>query len=261
MNKIFVQDLLGWLDQQLKPALFQDYAPNGLQVQGKPEIKKVITGVTASAQLLQIAADKGADAVLVHHGWFWKGENPCVVGSKFRRMELAIRHGLNVIGYHLPLDAHPEWGNNAQLARVLGLVPDRADDGSGQPVVFGRGGLIWSGTLPPGMQTLGELGTQIETTLGRRPLLIGNSERPLQRIAWCTGGAQGMFEEAIARGVDVYLTGEASEQVYHQAVESGVAYIGAGHHATERYGVQALGQAVAAHFGLDVEFVDLPNPV
>lgn len=261
MNKILVQDLLGWLDLQLKPALFQDYAPNGLQLQGKPEIKKLITGVTASARLLEIAGEKQADAVLVHHGWFWKGENPCIVGSKFRRVELAIRHGLNVIGYHLPLDAHPEWGNNAQLARVLGLIPDRAEDGSGAPQVFGKGGLIWSGRLPPELQTMPALGAHIAKRLGRTPLLISNSDKPLQRIAWCTGGAQGMFEEAIARGVDVYMTGEASEQVYHQALESGVAYIGAGHHATERYGVQALGQAIADKFGLDVEFVDLPNPV
>lgn len=261
MNKILVQDLLGWLDLQLKPALFQDYAPNGLQLQGKPEIKKVITGVTASARLLEIAADKGADAVLVHHGWFWKGENPCIVGSKYHRVELAMRHGLNVIGYHLPLDAHPEWGNNAQLARVLGLIPDRADDDSGQPVVFGKGGLIWSGRLPPDVPTLEVFGQRIEAALGRPALLIGNSNRPLRRIAWCTGGAQGMFEDAIARGVDVYLTGEASEQVYHQALESGVAFVGAGHHATERFGVQALGQAIERQFGVEVEFVDLPNPI
>ncbi|ETF03077.1 metal-binding protein [Advenella kashmirensis W13003] len=261
MNKILVQDLLSWLDLQLKPALFQDYAPNGLQLQGKPEIKKVITGVTASARLLEIAAERDADAVLVHHGWFWKGENPCIVGSKFERVALAIRHGLNVIGYHLPLDAHPQWGNNAQLARVLGLVPDRVDDGSGLPSVFGRGGLIWSGQLPPQVQTLSDLGHTIEAVMGRKPLLIGNTDRPLRRIAWCTGGAQGMFEEAIDRGVDVYLTGEASEQVYHQAVESGVAYVGAGHHATERYGVQALGEAIAQQFGVNVEFVDIDNPV
>lgn len=261
MNKILVQDLLSWLDLQLKPALFQDYAPNGLQLQGKPEIKKVITGVTASARLLEIAAERDADAVLVHHGWFWKGENPCIVGSKFERVALAIRHGLNVIGYHLPLDAHPQWGNNAQLARVLGLVPDRVDDGSGLPSVFGRGGLIWSGQLPPQVQTLADLGHTIEVVMGRKPLLIGNTDRPLRHIAWCTGGAQGMFEEAIAHGVDVYLTGEASEQVYHQAMESGVAYVGAGHHATERYGVQALGEAIAQQFGVNVEFVDIDNPV
>ena len=261
MNKILVQDLLSWLDLQLKPALFQDYAPNGLQVQGKPEINKVITGVTASARLLEIAAEKGADAVLVHHGWFWKGESPCIVGSKHQRVALAIRHGLNVIGYHLPLDAHPLWGNNAQLARVLGLVPDRDPAGGDAPVTFGRGGLIWSGRLPAGVDTLGQLGQRIAQELGRAPLLIGNTEQLRQRIAWCTGGAQGMFEEAIAQGVDIYLTGEASEQVYHQAMESGVAYIAAGHHATERYGVQALGQAVAAQFGVEVEYVELPNPV
>src|SRR5690606_25316157 len=187
------------------------------------------------------------DAVLVHHGWFWKNEDPVVRGPKRKRLALALGHGLNVFAYHLPLDAHPTLGNNAQLGRVLGFEPDR--DADGNPVCCGPGDLIWLGRSPGG-PTLEALGGRLCNALQRPPLLVGNLQQKIHRIAWCTGGAQGMMQAAVDAGVDAYLTGEASEPTFHLAQETGTAFIGAGHHATERYGVQALGQAIANEFGI-----------
>lgn len=239
-------------------ARFKDYCPNGLQVEGKTHIRRIVTGVTASEALLRAAIDLQADAVLVHHGWFWRGEDPRVRGPRRTRMRLVLENELNLFGYHLPLDAHPELGNNAMLARKLGLAPER--DGQGQPITFGPDKLVWSGSAP-GLATLGELGARVAQVLDRQPLCVGDPDTPIHRVAWCTGGAQGMLADAVDAGVDAYLTGEASEQTTHLAREAGVGFISAGHHATERYGVQALGEALAMHFGIDVLFVDIDNPV
>ncbi len=258
MNQISTQQLADWLDATLQAQRFKDYCPNGLQVEGKANIRHIITGVTASQALLEAAIEKNADAVLVHHGWFWKNENPCVRGPKRARLESALRHGLNLFAYHLPLDAHPTLGNNAQLALRLGFTPDR--DAEGHPAVCGPDGLIWLGRCDP-PRTLEALGASICKNLQREPLIVGNMQQKIERIAWCTGGAQSMFEAAAAAGVDAYLTGEASEPCFHLARETGTAFIAAGHHATERYGVQALGRAVAEAFGIRVEFVDIDNPV
>ncbi len=258
MNQVSTRQLAAWLDSTLQAQRFRDYCPNGLQVEGRTEIRHIITGVTASQALLEAAVERGADTVLVHHGWFWKNEDPCIRGPKRRRLSLALQHDLNLFAYHLPLDAHPVLGNNAQLARVLGLVPDLDEDG--KPVTCGPDGLIWLGRCPA-MPTLGDLGAHICKALQRQPLIVGNTQQKLARVAWCTGAAQGMMEAAIAAGADAYLTGEASEPTFHLATETGTGFIGAGHHATERYGVQALGQAVAETFGIKVEFVDLDNPV
>ncbi|WKU19403.1 Nif3-like dinuclear metal center hexameric protein [Advenella alkanexedens] len=258
MSEIFTQDLVKWLDENLKPHLYQDYAPNGLQVQGRSVIKKVITGVTASQALLEKAIEYQADAVIVHHGWFWKNEDVRILGAKYQRIALAIKHDLNIIGYHLPLDAHPEWGNNRQLAKVLDLQPFYEDD---QPQTCGRNGLVWQGSVVTGETTLADLGVLISQRLEREPLLIGDTDKVIRKVAWCTGGGQGMFQDAIDAGVDVFITGEASEPVYHMARESGVAFIAAGHHATERYGIQALGNALVDRFGIAATFVDIPNPV
>ncbi|MDY0273509.1 MAG: Nif3-like dinuclear metal center hexameric protein [Advenella sp.] len=258
MSEIFTQDLVKWLDENLKPHLYQDYAPNGLQVQGRPVIKKVITGVTASLALLETAIEYQADAVIVHHGWFWKNEDVRILGTKYQRIALAIKHDLNIIGYHLPLDAHPEWGNNRQLAKVLDLQPFYEEN---QPLTCGRGGLVWLGSVLTGEITLEDLGVLISQRLEREPLLIGDTHKMIKKVAWCTGGAQGMFQDAIDAGVDAFITGEASEPVYHMARESGVAFIAAGHHATERYGIQALGNALVDRFGIASSFVDIPNPV
>lgn len=257
MKQIPTRQLAEWLDSTLQIHRYKDYCPNGLQVEGKDTIGRIITGVTASQALLDVAVQQGADAVLVHHGWFWKNESPVLRGARRRRIATALQHDINVFAFHLPLDAHPELGNNAQLGRLFGFEPDR--DADGAPATFGPGDLIWRGRCAP--STLGELGARVGRALGRDPLVLGDPERPVRTVAWCTGGAQNMMEAAIESGVDVYLTGEVSEQNFHMANESGTAFIAAGHHATERYGVRALGEAVAREFGVNVEFVDLDNPV
>lgn len=257
MNQVSTRQLAEWLDDALQTQRFKDYSPNGLQVEGRDTIGHIITGVTASQALLDAAVQHNADAVMVHHGWFWKNENPVLRGAKRQRIATALRHDLNIFGFHLPLDAHPVWGNNAQLALRLGFEPDRNEDGS--PVNFGPSDLIWRGSCQP--CSLEELGGRVAAALGRPPLVLGKADKPIRTVAWCSGGAQGMMEAAIDSGVDVYITGEASEQNFHMAHESDTAFIAAGHHATERYGIQALGEAVAQEFGVRVDFLDLDNPI
>lgn len=258
-------ELERWLAQQLQVSRFRDYCPNGLQVAGKRRIHKLITGVTASLAFLEQAVARQADAVLVHHGWFWKNDDPRVVGMLRARLGLVIQHDLNLLAYHLPLDAHPVWGNNAQLARVLGLVPDAAPASAAQgaglvPRTLGDDGLLWVGSMP-GVQTLAEFGQRVQQRLGRAPLVVGDPRADVGRVVWCTGGAQGYMAQAIEAGASVYLTGEASEYNTHLARETGTAFVAAGHHATERYGVQALGQAVAEALAITVEHIDIDNPV
>ena len=240
-----------YLNQLLDVAQVRDYCPNGLQVEGRSEVRKLISGVTASFDLLQAAVAAGADAVLVHHGYFWRGENPCLTGMKRRRIALLMESGISLLAYHLPLDAHLELGNNTQLGRRLGFIE------TGR---FGEQGIAVQGTLPQAM-TLKDLRINIEHLLSRKALVIGDEAKPVQRIAWCTGAAQNYFDEAIHLGVDAFVTGEISEQTVHAARESGVAFIAAGHHATERYGVQALGEHVAQKFGIAHQFIDVDNPV
>lgn len=257
MSKVDSHVLAAWLDDTLQAARFKDYCPNGLQVEGRSEVGHIITGVTASEALLRIAVERGADAVLVHHGWMWRNEDRRVIGTRRTRMALALKNDLNLFAYHLPLDAHPTLGNNAQLARVLGLEPERRDDGA--PRTCGPDNLVWLGAAPD-VATLGQLAARIQQRLGRQPLVVGNPDQPVARIAWCTGGAQGYIDQAIAAGVDAYLTGEVSEQTVHSARENGITFIAAGHHATERYGVQALGRYLAERFGIEHRFIDCPNP-
>jgi dinuclear metal center YbgI/SA1388 family protein len=250
-------ELLHWLNDTLHPERFRDYCPNGLQLEGRETIRHIITGVTASQALIDAAAERGADTVLVHHGWFWKNEDPCVRGMKRRRLARALQANLNLLAYHLPLDAHPMLGNNAQLARVLELKPHHGEDG--QPLTCGPENLVWLGQLPQPV-SLGTLASRIEHRLARTPLLVGDPAKTVHTIAWCTGAAQGMIDAAVAAGADVYLSGEISEPTFHAATENDIAYVAAGHHATERYGVQALGNAIAQHFGITVEFLDIDNP-
>jgi dinuclear metal center YbgI/SA1388 family protein len=258
MNQVSTHELATWLNTTLQPQRFKDYCPNGLQVEGNSTVSHIITGVTASQALLEEAVRRKADAVLVHHGWFWKNEDPCVRGQKRKRLALALQHGLKIFAYHLPLDAHPILGNNAQLGNVLGFVPER--DGDGEVLTWGPEGLIWLGRSNAPM-TLEQLGQHVCNTLQRTPLVVGNTQQLVGRVAWCTGGAQGMMQAAIDAGASVYLTGEASEPAFHLANESGVGFISAGHHATERYGVKALGEAIARQFGIRVDFIDLDNPI
>jgi dinuclear metal center YbgI/SA1388 family protein len=245
------EELADYLDRLLQPANFRDYCPNGLQVEGRAEIRRVVAGVTASQALLDAAVARGADAVLVHHGWFWKGEDGRVTGIRRRRLGTLLAHDISLFAYHLPLDAHPELGNNAQLAARFGWQPEGR---------FGEQDIGWLGRCVDGA-TAGSLAAALTAGLGRAPLLLGDAARPVRRLGWCTGGAQGWFEQAIALGVDAFVSGEVSEQTTHLARESGVAYLACGHHATERYGVAALAAHLAEHCGLECEFVDIDNPV
>jgi dinuclear metal center YbgI/SA1388 family protein len=247
-------ELADYLGRRLDITRFRDYCPNGLQVQGRPGVSKVITGVTASVALIEEAIRQNADAILVHHGYFWRGEDARVIGTKHQRLKLLLAHDINLFAYHLPLDMHPELGNNAQLARVLGL------QSTGR---FGENDLGWLGEVEEaaGIKTVADLAVSIEARLGRAPLVIGDTSLPAKRLAWCTGAAQNMLADAIAAGAAVYLSGEISEPTVHLAREAGACYLSCGHHATERYGVQALGKDVAQRFGIAHEFIDIPNPV
>ncbi len=245
------EELRAYLDTLLDAARFRDYCPNGLQVEGRARVRRIVCGVTASQALIDAAIDRGADALLVHHGWFWNAEDGRITGFRKQRMARLLAHDINLFAYHLPLDAHATLGNNAQLARHLGwMVTGR----------FGEQDIGFVG-VPPAPTIAGDLLRQLEQVLGRAPLLIGDPERKLARIAWCSGGAQGYFEAALATGADVFVSGEISEQTVHLARETGMAYIAAGHHATERHGVMALGEHLAEKFGIACEFVDIDNPV
>lgn len=250
---VSVKTLVASLDELLSPSAFNDYCPNGLQVEGRPSVTRLVSGVTASQALIDRAIELQADALLVHHGFFWKGESPALVGMKYRRIQALIQHGINLIAYHLPLDAHPLYGNNARLAALLDIEV--------------------AGSLEPGnIRSVGNIGRlakalsaeqfcrQVAEVLGRDPILVAAGEHPITTIGWCTGAAQGYIEQAAALGVDAYLSGEISEPTVHSARESGVHYIAAGHHATERYGVQAVGEHLAEQFGLDHQFVDIDSP-
>lgn len=238
----------------LEPDRFRDYCPNGVQVEGAAEVSKIISGVTASQALIDTAIEQGAQAILVHHGYFWKGESPRVVGMKRRRLKALLENNISLIAYHLPLDAHPQLGNNAQLASLLELTVEQGlEPGNDRSIgLFGRLAKPMSGA---------EFARHIEQKLGRTPLHIAGCEGEISRVAWCTGAAQEMIEQAVSLGADAYLSGEISEPTVHSAREMGIHYYAAGHHATERYGVQALGDYLSEQLGIEHRFVDIDNPV
>ena len=243
-------DIDTWLRELLAVDRFKDYGPNGLQVQGRPTVRRVASGVTASLAFIDAALEAGADTLLVHHGLFWRGQDGRLTGWLRERVAQLIRHDLNLFAFHLPLDAHPRVGNNAQLALRLDLQAD---------ATFGEQSL---GVIGPAgaLDDLQRLTAQAAKALGREPLVIAGDGRRLSRIAWCTGGAQSYFEAAVAAGADAYLTGEISEPQAHLARETGVAFLACGHHATERFGAPALGAELAVHFDLEHLFIDVPNP-
>lgn len=243
--------LLDYTNQLLDPARFSDYCPNGLQVQGRAEVNLLVSGVSASLAFIEQATEAGADAVLVHHGWFWKNEDARVIGTKHTRLKFLLERDISLIAYHLPLDAHAELGNNVQLAQRLGFELQGW---------FGQQNIAAYGRLPRAMSLQG-LSEHVQTVLDRAPFVVGEADKKIQTIAWCTGAAQDYLSQAVELGVDAFLTGEVSEQTVHLARESGVAFIAAGHHATERYGVQALGQHLAENFGLKHIFIDVDNPI
>jgi dinuclear metal center YbgI/SA1388 family protein len=235
----------------LQTNLFKDYCPNGVQVEGRAEVRRIATGVTASQQVLEEAIEWGADAILVHHGYFWRNEDATIVGIKKNRIAELLRNDVSLLAYHLPLDAHAELGNNAQLGKLLGLTEQGR---------FGEQNIACTGSLAQS-QTLAQLSLRIGDVLQRIPQVIGEDAKQIRTVAWCSGAAQGYFEQAVAQGADAYITGEVSEQNYHLANETGVAFIAAGHHATERFGIQALGNHLAAQFGLEHRFFDQANPI
>lgn len=243
-------ELDGYLTALLETARFQDYGPNGLQVEGRAELHKIVSGVTASLALIEAAIAAQADAVVVHHGLFWKGQDGRLTGWLKQRVERLLAHQINLFAYHLPLDAHSVFGNNAQFGNRLGLKADAR---------FGNQEL---GCVASLQQTLNlkDLSALLQNQMQRAPTLVAGDGRPLRRVAWCTGGAQGYFEGAIAAGADVYITGEISEPQAHLAAETGVAFIACGHHASERFGAAALGQHVAERFGLTHQFIEIDNP-
>ena len=246
-----LSELNRYLTQLLQPERFSDYCPNGLQVEGKREVGKIVTGVTASLALLERAQSANADAILVHHGYFWRGESPLVTGIKMRRLKFLLANDLSLFAYHLPLDAHPKIGNNVMLGELLGLkITGWLED---------KNMIAWS-TLehPQALQTFADM---ISAKLNRQVQLVGDLNKTVQTVAWCTGAAQGYIEQAINADIDVFISGEISEQTVHLARESNTAYIAAGHHATERYGIQALGEYLAENLPIQHEFIDVNNPV
>jgi len=247
------QQLQQSFDQLLEPGRFKDFGPNGLQVEGKGEVRRIVSGVTASRALIEAAVHAGADAIFVHHGLFWRGQDGRVTGWMKQRLALLLAHDINLYAYHLPLDAHPELGNNAQLGQRLGLQPQGR---------FGEQDLGWIGGRADGGEfaDAAALARQAEQALGRSVTLVAGGAGPVRNIAWCTGGAQGFFEAAIAAGADAFITGEISEPQAHYARECGVSYLACGHHATERYGAPAVAAHVAAELGLEHTFIDIDNP-
>ena len=247
-------ELLSYLETLLEPNRFQDYCPNGLQVEGQDQVKVLVTGVTASQALIEAALDVGADTILVHHGYFWRGEDPRLIGVKQKRLKQLLVNDVNLLAYHLPLDAHPSLGNNAQLSELLEFEVDGRISGTGDPA------LALCGCLPEAM-SVPELADHLRQKLEREPLVIQAHDRPITTIGWCTGAAQGYIQQAAELGLDAFLSGEISEQTVHLARELGINYFAAGHHATERYGVLALGEHLAQQFDLQHQFIDIDNPV
>jgi dinuclear metal center YbgI/SA1388 family protein len=249
-----LQTLVNYTNNLLNIEQFNDYCPNGLQVQAESEFKKLLGGVTASRDLVEAACDCQANAILVHHGYFWKGENPTLTGMKYERISRLIQADIALLAYHLPLDAHPLYGNNAQLGKLFGIEID------GWFANVGGADIACYGQLEQPLSCT-DFATFLHNKLGRAPLSIQGHEREIRRIGWCSGAAQGYLEEAAALNLDAYVSGEVSEHTYHAARELGINYFAAGHHATERHGVMALGSHLADHFNIEFEFLDLQNPV
>lgn len=243
-------ELIAQLNNLLHPEFFKDYAPNGLQVQGKEEIRRIVTAVSATQNVIDRAIEFQADALLVHHGWFWKNENPTVTGTKYKRLKSILSADMNLIAYHLPLDAHETLGNNAQMAKLL-----KAEDVSGGQ----EGSFVWSGTIKP--CSVRDLASLLSQVLNRQALVLGDESLEVSRIAWCSGAAEDFFESAIAMGAQAYISGEATERTTHMARESGVPFLVCGHHATERLGIQALGTWIQENLALECLFVDDGNPI
>ncbi len=250
-----LQELVDYTNNLLDVNSFADYCPNGLQVEGAADVRVLVSGVTASMALIEAAQAEGADAMLVHHGYFWKGENACITGMKRARLKQLLEADISLLAYHLPLDAHGELGNNTQLARVLGIEPLGQFGNPGEPLQLAR-----YGQLPRPLDAAACC-EHIEQSLGRAPLHIPGSAVEIRSVGWCTGAAQSYVDAAAALGLDAFISGEISEQTVHVAREAGIHYFAAGHHATERFGACALGEHLATRFDIRHRFIDIDNPV
>lgn len=251
------EQLLYTLNELLSPHLVKDYCPNGIQVEGKADIHHIVTGVTASQALIDAAISLKADAMVVHHGYFWKNEPYPIVGIKKRRIAALLQHNINLFAYHLPLDIHPSLGNNAQLAKVLGIINVSAVSHISPQAI------VMQGDLPTAISHQ-ELNHKLGAALSREVLSVGNKTH-IKRLAWCTGGGQGFIDELFNANsehadIDAFISGEISEQTTHSARELGVDFYAAGHHATERYGIKALGEYLAENYDIKVSFIDIDNP-
>lgn len=246
-------ELTRLLAQELQTERIRDYCPNGLQVEGKAGISRIVTGVTASQALLDAAVAVNADAVLVHHGYFWKNETPQITGMKKRRLQTLLANDINLFAYHLPLDVHPQLGNNAQLGKLLNVLQCRPV-AAVEPI-----GVLMAGELEQ-LTRVEQIASKLTDSLGRDVMLHAASDKPVKTLCWCTGGGQGYIEQAAAAGADLFITGEVSEQTIHVSRELGIHFIAAGHHATERYGIKALGEFVAQQLDVQVQFIDIDNP-
>lgn len=251
---VSLKTLVDYCNQSLSVDRFRDYCPNGLQIEGRTEVAQIVSGVTACQALIDAAIEQRADLILVHHGYFWKGEAQPLVGIKRNRIKALLENDISLLAYHLPLDAHPVWGNNVQLGKRLGIEIDAGLEPD-NPLSIGN-----LGSLKDEMDAVA-FAQHCAQVLQREPLLISGGDRPVKRVAWCTGSAERMIEDADAQGADLFISGEISEPVVHYAREAGIHYLSAGHHATERYGVQALGEHLADKFSLGYQFIDIDNPV
>jgi len=249
-----LKDLEAELKILLRPEQFNDYCPNGLQVEGRKDVSKIVSGVTACRELIDAAEENGADVLLVHHGYFWRGEDQTITGLKKARIESLVNSGISLLAYHLPLDVHQQLGNNAQLGKLLGIdISGELGKRNNHPM-----GLSGEFSEPVSCQALQKL---LSEKLGREPLVVPGKSEQIETVAWCTGAAQDYIQLAIDAGMDAYITGEVSESTFHMARESGIHFFSAGHHATERYGVQAVGEYLAEKFGIEHQFIDIDNPV
>ncbi len=249
MNNLELEKIIS---QKLDSDAIKDYVPNGLQIEGKTTVKKIITGVTASLELIDVAIEKGADALLVHHGYFWKSETPLIRGMKYQRIKRLIESGLNLYAYHLPLDLHSELGNNAQLGKMWGI--------QNIAPISEQNKLVLTGDLATEMDIV-SFANMVEKSLGRAPFVEASGPQLIKRIAWCSGAAQDALEEVANAGFDAFITGEVAERTIYIARELGIHFLAAGHHATERDGVKSLGIWLQENHGLDVEFIDINNPI
>jgi dinuclear metal center YbgI/SA1388 family protein len=248
-----LHELAAYCDNLLDIEAVQDFSPNGLQVEAGSTVSRIVSGVTACQALLDESVAAEADLVLVHHGYFWKGEDPCLVGMKGRRVATLFNHGISLLAYHLPLDRHPTLGNNAGLAEALGVAQTEPFGALGG-VPIGLGGRLSQPQEPEGFLS------RVEEALGTRAVHVAGPQARIGSVALCSGGAPDLVAEAAEAGYDLYLTGESNERATHMAREMGIHFVAAGHHATERFGAKALGEHLAHHFSLAHAFIEIPNP-